>query len=183
MQECLELSYEHLVPLISQADTVDEMLKIVLKECSVTNIAYLEAIIEHFEVTEAESDVSDYHEHIKKQCSHLPIENIEKHHLRSPQSSRLICNTIKFIVNWKTQEKQLKDIEGVLWKAFGDMAAVVQVDTVKKVNSFAIICYAPHTMMAMLMVRARDNIDVLIEEGVMSLFVGYYTVLDHTQVI
>ena len=180
LREYLELSYEHLVPLISQADTVDEMLKVVLRECTVTRIQYLEGLVEHFDVTEAKSDVSDYHNDIKKECSELPIQIIQRHHLRSLQSSRLICNTIKFIVSWEPQEKQLKDIEGVLWKAFEDRAEVVQVDTVKKVNSFAIICYAPHTMMAMLMVRAKDNIDVLIEEGVMSLFVGYYTVLDHT---
>ena len=152
----------------------------VVQECTITRIQYLEGIAKRFKVTDAEGDISDYHKHVEEQCSQLSIKCIERHHLRSPQSSRLICNTIKFIVRWEVTERQLKDVEGVLWKAFGDMAEDVQVDTVKKVNSFAIICYAPHTMMAMLMVRARDNIDVLIEEGVMSLFVGYYTVLDHT---
>ena len=152
----------------------------VVQECTITRIQYLKGIVKRFKVTDAEGDISDYHKHVEKQCSQLSIECIERHHLRSPQSSRLICNTIKFIVKWNPTKTQLKDIEGVLSKAFENMAEDVQVDTVEKANSFAIVCYAPHTMMAMLMVRARDNIDVLIEEGVMSLFVGYYTVLDHT---
>ena len=66
LREYLELSYEHLVPLISQADTVDKMLKVVLRECTVTRIQYLEGLVEHFDVTEAKSDVSDYHNDIKK---------------------------------------------------------------------------------------------------------------------
>ena len=180
LKQFLELSYDNLVPRISQVDTIGEILDVVLQECTITRIQYLEGIIKCFKVTDAEGDISDYHKYIEEQCSQLSIKCIERHHLRSPQSSRLICNTIKFIVRWEPTEKQLKDIEGVLWKAFEDMADDVQVDTVDKVNSIAIICYAPHTMMAMLMMRAKRNIDVLIEEGVMSLFVGYYTILDHT---
>ena len=93
---------------------------------------------------------------------------------------QLKCNTIRFTLDWKPSERKFKDIKGVLWKAFGKKAAKnVKVVLVKTTNSIALICHAPYTMMTMLMMRAKRNIHVLIEEGVMSLFVGYYTVLDH----
>lgn len=179
LKEYLELAHENLTPLISKAETVDEILKIVIKECSVTNICYLDGIVEQFKASNVEEDISKYKQFVEEKCTCLPIEFIEQHHLRSLSSSRLIRDKIEFIVCWEPKEKQLKDIEGILWKAFGEMVEVVHVDTAKKVNSIAIICYAPHSMMTFLMMRAKRNLDILQDMGVMSLFVGYYTLLDH----
>ena len=176
----LQLTYDSLRPRLSLAKSLEEVLEIVVNECTITNISHLEELVDFLEIEEAKPLLQKYEREVEEKCNELPLTMSLDYLFKQGSDDQLKCNTIRFTLNWKPSERKFKDIEGVLWKAFGKKAAKnVKVVLVKTTNSIALICHAPYTMMTMLMMRAKRNIDVLIEEGVMSLFVGYYTVLDH----
>lgn len=166
-------------PKLTLAESIEDALEILLDECTIMNISYLEEVVKFFEIDEASALLQKYKEEVERECNDLPLKMSLDHLFKQGLDHQLKNNTIKFVLNWKPEERKFKDIKSVLWKAFGEAAKNVKVIVAKTTNSIAIICYAPHTMMTYLMMRAKSNIDVLIEEGVMSLFVGYYTVLDH----
>lgn len=176
----LQLMYETLANKMSCAESIEKVLKILLDECTITNIAHLEVIVEFLEIDEAKALIQKYNEEVEEKCNELPLTMSLDYCFKRGLDEQLKCNTITFILGWNPEEKKFKDINGVMWKAFGEKGArYVRVVAVKTTNSIAIICYAPHTVMTFLMMRAKSNIGVLVEEGVVSLFVGYYTVLDH----
>ena len=58
----------------------------------------------------------------------------------------------------------------------------MEVVALNEANSIAIVCYAPHHLMDSLLLTAQDNLETVIELGLIQLTIGYYTIYDkHTK--
>ena len=88
----------------------------------------------------------------------------------------LECETIKFILDWKTDEHTLIEIRYLLCEAFGDMAKRILVEEATDSNSIIVTCYAPQNIIDILVVEAKMNLDQLKRRGVITLTIGYYTI-------
>ena len=143
-------------------------MEIIEEKCSIINVTILETIVNHYSINEAADYILAYKTHLEEFCE-INICNVQ---LKKLSSSLLTCNTIKFIVNWEVTRCTLSAIKGLLWKAFQDFDKTVEVAALNEVNSIAIVCYAPHHLMA------PDNSKMLIELGLIQLTIGYYTVYD-----
>ena len=161
-------------PQLSIAKSFDEVMEIIEDECSIINVSILETIVNHYSINEAADYILAYKTHLEEFCE-INICNVQ---LKKLSSSLLTCNTIKFIVNWEVTKCTLSAIKGLLWKAFQDFDKKVEVVALNEVNSIAIICYAPHHLMDSLLLTAQDNLETLIELGLIQLTIGYYTVYD-----
>ena len=173
------MAFDELQPLLLEASTVSDVLKILCRECTIVDISYLEALIQHFNIDDAKEDIQEYQQMIEDKCHKLPLHVCLDQEFKEPFLTQLQRNTIIFILEWEPTERYLKDIKGLLSKAFGKMAKVVKVIKVERDNSIKVVCYAPQEMMTELMTRAKENIDTLEKQGVLSLCMGYYTILDH----
>ena len=72
--------------------------------------------------------------------------------------------------------------QGVLWKAFGDMANNVLVKDAREGNSIIVTCYVPKHIMDILLMEAKKNLDMLIKMGLIQLTIGYHTMWnEHTR--
>ena len=149
-------------------------MEIIEEKCSIINVSILETIVNHYSINEATDYILAYKTHLEEFCE-INICNVQ---LKKLSSSLLTCNTIKFIVNWEVTKCTLSAIKGLLWKAFQDFDKKVEVVALNEVNSIAIICYAPHHLMDSLLLTAQDNLETLIELGLIQLTIGYYTVYD-----
>ena len=149
-------------------------MEIIEEKCSIINVSILETIVNHYSINEAADYILAYKTHLEEFCE-INICNVQ---LKKLSSSLLTCNTIKFIVNWEVTKCTLSAIKGLLWKAFQDFDKKVEVVALNEVNSIAIICYAPHHLMDSLLLTAQDNLETLMELGLIQLTIGYYTIYD-----
>ena len=161
---------------LTQANLFDDIIELVEEKCTIINVACLEAIVDHYKIEEAKANITAYKIEIDKFCEDVKFRMREKFTIG--QSSPLKCETVEFVLEWKTDEHTFSEIEGLLWKAFEDMAKKVLVKEAKKGNSITVTCYAPRKIMDLLLIEAQSNLDLLKEMGVIKLTVGYCTVWD-----
>ena len=161
-------------PQLSIAKSFDDVMEAIEEKCSIINVSILETIVNHYSINEAADYILAYNTHLEEFCE-IIVCNVQ---LKKLSSSLLTCNTIKFIVNWEVTKCTLSAIKGLLQKAFQDSCKKVEVVALNEVNSIAIVCYAPQHLMDSLLLTAQDNLETLIELGLIQLTIGYYTVYD-----
>ncbi|XP_019861361.1 PREDICTED: uncharacterized protein LOC109589786 [Amphimedon queenslandica] len=156
--------------------SVDAALDAVERKCSIINTAPLEAITNHYNITEAKKMVQEYKKSIKEFCSEIKVKFMLNKKLSLAVSS-LTCERVEFVLEWKPDEHTLDDIRRLLEKAFEDLGKRIIVRSIHRGNSIIIICYAPHHLLAALLLEAQDNLTVLMKEfSLIRLTIGHYTV-------
>ncbi|XP_019858845.1 PREDICTED: uncharacterized protein LOC109587067 [Amphimedon queenslandica] len=164
-----------LKPQLKNANSFDDVMDVIEDECSITNVALLETIVNKYSIQDAGDMILAYQTHLDEFCENK-LTMFCNCQLKRLSSSLLTCETIKFILKWNPSEHSLSSIRALLWKTFKDNQ--VEVVVIKEGNSIIVTCYAPHYLMESLLVTARDNVDMLKEMGLISLTIGYYTVYD-----
>ena len=184
LKSILALSFRALIPRLSQCDSVNEVLEIIQEKCSLLNLSFMKAIAEHFHIQEAKDCITSYYIDLTDFCEMIRLSScIGKRFLQftSPLSAQpLICETVKFILQWETDDYTLSNIKRLLYKAFGELANEVIVVKVETGKSIILTCSASHTITSLLVLNAQQNLSILTEEGVMSLSIGYCVVLEYT---
>ncbi|XP_019857728.1 PREDICTED: uncharacterized protein LOC109586006 isoform X3 [Amphimedon queenslandica] len=164
-----------LKPRLKKANRFKVVMEVIEDECSITNVALLETIVNKYSIQDAGDMILAYQTHLDEFCENKLTMFCDRE-LKKLSSSLLTCETIKFVLDWKPSERSLSDIRALLRVAFQDNQ--VEVVVIKEGNSIIVTCYAPHYLMESLLVTARDNVDMLKEMGLISLTIGYYTVYD-----
>ena len=182
LKRYLRRCFEELEPQLVNAESFDDVIDVVQHSCTIINVCCLEAIVNHYKITEAKQHIIDFKTAVDEFCKKIKADIcIDQTFAIDSTSHHLICETIEFVVEWKINERTLSHIEGLLSKAFKDMAKSVQVRAIKKGNSIIVTCYAPHYMMDILLVTAEENLDVLKEVGLIKLTLSYNTIYDKRQ--
>ena len=174
----LRMSYPELKPQLSIAESFDDIMDIVRGKCTPISIAFLESIIDYYDIQEAKARISAYQSQVDKLCKEIKLRVCEHEDFMTSQSCPLKCETIEFVVEWKTDEHTLEEIKELLWKAFGDMAKRILVKKAKESNSIVVTCYAPRYMMDVLLKEAEKNITQLKQMGIIKLSIGYNVIWD-----
>ena len=161
---------------LAKAESFDVVMNIVRDKDTIINISCLEAIVNHYKVVEAKQHLDDFKKAVDKFCESIKAKICSGESFKLDSSSLLPTHeTIEFTLGWNAHECTLKDIRGLLSKAFEDMTKFVQVRGING-GSIMVICYAPQYMMDRLLRIAKDNLDLLIEEGVIKLKIGTHTI-------
>ena len=160
---------------LKDANSFDDVMEVIEDECSITNVALLETIVNKYSIQDAGNMILAYQTHLDEFCENK-LTMFCNRQLKKLSSSLLTCETIKFVLEWNPSEHSLSNIRALLRRTFQDNQ--VEVVVIKEGNSIIVTCYAPHYLMESLLVTARDNVDMLKEEGLISLTIGYYTVYD-----
>ena len=135
--------FRELKPQLSIAESFDDVMDLVEEKCTIINIACLETIIEHYNIEEAKPHIILYKLKVDEFCEEVKISICENKDFMTSPSTLLKCETIEFILEWKTDEHTLSEIQDLLWKAFGDMAKRV----LAKEGNFIVTCYTlPNVM-------------------------------------
>ena len=164
--------------LSDEIASVDAAMDAVERKCSIINTAPLEAIANHYDITEAKKMIQEYKKSIKEFCSEIKVKFMLNKKLSLAVSS-LTCERVEFVLEWKPDEHTLDDIRRLLEKAFEDLDKRIIVRSIHRGNSIIIICYGPHHLLAALLLEAQDNLTVLMKEfSLIRLTIGHYTVYD-----
>ena len=174
MKSYLQLSFPELSADLSNADSIESIMNVVVKNCRVNDISIIKAIVKHFEIIEAKSLILKYEEEVKAVCGSL------KDFLSQNQPEQFNnFETIQFTLGWEPEEHSLDDIRNLLEEASKELHKRIIVQSIHRVNSIIIICYGPHHLLAAFLLEAQDNLTVLMKElSLIRLTIGHYTVYD-----
>ena len=170
----LQRSFPELSDDLSNADSIEGIMNVVVKNCRVNDISMITTIIDKFKITEADPLISKYEDKVKAVCGSL------KDFLSQNQPEHFDnFKTIQFTLGWIPGEHSLDDIRNLLEEAFKELNKRIIVRSFHRGNSIIIICYGPHHLLAALLLEAQDNLTVLMEEfSLIELTIGHYTVYD-----
>ena len=101
----------------------------------------------------------------------LPTTCMSNHSVRTTQKNISTTNKITFRLQWKAQEKTLKDIRNVLYKAFGYLSVRVEIVVIQD-GSVVVVCWAPQHLTEELVRLAKLKRYKLREMGVVKLTIG-----------
>ena len=178
----LRRCFRELRPQLATAESFDDVMDLVQDKCTIINVCCLEAIVDHYDITEAKPHITKFKTTVDSFCADVRADICLKQNFKTTLSSHhLTCDTIEFVLEWKTDEHTLSHIKDLLSKAFEDMANSVQVRTINEGNSIIVTCYAPEYMMDALLMAAKKNLDLLKKMGVTKFTMGYHTIFDTRQ--
>ena len=124
---------------MSITESFDNVLKITIKEkCTVTNIDCLETIVDHYNIENARPHITTYKSSVDEICM-----KFKDSVLKVTTVSTSKYESIMFDLGWQqTDDLAHNDIDGLLWKAFGDMANKVsfKYGLPRKLIKMTIVC-------------------------------------------
>ncbi|XP_019857436.1 PREDICTED: uncharacterized protein LOC109585750 [Amphimedon queenslandica] len=172
MKSLLQRFYPELSAELSDADSFEAIINIAIKKCRVNNISVIKTIVKRFKISRAKRLISEYEKEVKTVCRSL------KDFLSQNQPECFNnSETIQLTLGWEPEEHSLNDIRNLLEEAFKELNRRITIQTIHRGNSIIIICYAPHHLLAALLLEAQDNLTVLIKEfSLIRLTIGHYTV-------
>uniref|UniRef100_A0A1X7UWC6 Death domain-containing protein n=1 Tax=Amphimedon queenslandica TaxID=400682 RepID=A0A1X7UWC6_AMPQE len=163
-----------LKPKLENCLDLSDVLDVVKGECSLTDISLLEAIVEKFEVTEAERYIEQYKTTLEEFCHSMSVELCLKEKFDAVNTSpSLKCESATYVFDWRPDEKKLKDITDILSKTSGKFVKIKYIDTG---YSIVVTCSFFRSVMKRLIIKLSENLALLKESGLMKLTVGYRTI-------
>ena len=173
----LRMCFRELRSLLAAAESLNEVMEIVQDKCTIINICCLEGIIDQYNITEAKVHITNYNIAVDAFCEKIKTDVCcNQSFMISSSSHQLTCESIVFVLEWEADRYTLIDIRGLLSKAFKDMAKSVHVRAIKEGNSIIVTCYAPQSLIDLLLMTAKDNLDSLKQLGVIKVTIGYCTI-------
>ena len=161
---------EFKIPL-QEASTTDDVMKAVRNQSSLTDLAYFHRINDHFNL-QVTQEIDRYCDTLDSFCeqtldNHTYVRSFREDYPRYIISS----DKIVFQLQWKANEKTLKDIRDVLRMSFGHLADRVQIVVIED-GSVVVVCCAPRCLMEELVRQASESVHRLAEVGVVKLTIG-----------
>ena len=175
----LQDSFIDLKPQIVHVNTIDEILDIVRDKCTLTDISYLETIVEEFDIKEAKVYIQTYKKSIEEFCATVSLRLcLDESFRMSTTSFSLKCETATFVLDWNPDDYILNDIREVLSECFERLSKHVQIKVIKTTNSISVTCIFPLTLLGPLITKALETIDLVKTRGLMKLIIGHCVVFD-----
>ena len=154
--------------------TLRPIFRLIRKNCSLIDVEILEAVVDHFEINEAQKYIQDYKKMVEESCKSFSIELCCNERFEAIKAApSLKCETAIFVFDWEPEEHVLKDIMDILSKTTGKL---VKIKYINKGNSITVTCFFSHSLVGVVIMKAVENLDVLIQNGLMKLMVGYCTI-------
>ena len=117
-----------LKPKLAECSKVSDVLSLVQEECSLIDVSLLEALVEEFNVKEAEKHIEEYKEILKffkytsiALCLNERFDAMKNH-------PPLNCETITYVFDWRPDERMLNDITDILCESSGKLVKIRYID-------------------------------------------------------
>uniref|UniRef100_A0A1X7T7E2 Death domain-containing protein n=1 Tax=Amphimedon queenslandica TaxID=400682 RepID=A0A1X7T7E2_AMPQE len=162
-------------PQVAQCQDLREVLELVCDNCQLDDISMLEFFVNEFNIEEAKVVIKEYKKAIEElkeiklnQCLNETVS----------YASPLKCEIITIIVDKDANESTLSDVQRMSSALFKNSSQHVRLYVIRDGNSFTITCSFPLILSEQLITAALNNIDVLKENKVKRLTIGYCTVYE-----
>ena len=174
MKQFLEDYDSDLKSELAEISTLEDLMRLIRKNCSLINVVLLEAVVEKFDIASAQRYIDEYKKLINQSCKNLSVhlclnESFETIRTGPP----LKCETATYMLGWNPEEYKLKDVTDIVSKSSGKLVKLINI---KSTQSITITCSFPHSLTGALIIKLSENLELLIKNGLMKLTVGYCTI-------
>ena len=133
---------EFTIPLQEASNTTDDVMKVVRNQSSLTDLAYFHRIKDNFSL-QVTQEIDKYYDTLDSFCQHT----LDNHsYVRSFREDYpryiLTSDKIVFHLEWKANQKTLKNVRDVLRMSFKPLADRVQIVVIED-GSVVVVCCAP----------------------------------------
>ena len=174
--------YPQLAMPIQNAKSFTKVMQVIQQHSSFINCSYLEHVAEYFKLPEVKEEIDNYNKLVDDFCNSKIIQHsYMKPFTTNPPQYNMSSQTIKIkiVLQWNPATKTLSDIRSLLEKAFQSLSSLIHVDVISG-GSITVVCYAPHYIMGALLKMTEKKKNMLLENSVSYLSIGYAVVLDST---
>ncbi|XP_019859555.1 PREDICTED: uncharacterized protein LOC109587776 [Amphimedon queenslandica] len=162
-------------PQVAQCQDIRELLELVCDSCQLDDISVLEFFVNEFNIEEAKSVIKEY----KKAIEELKATKLSQClNERISYASPLECEIVTIFVDEVANKSVFNDVKRLSSAVFKDLSQHIRLNVVEDDNSFTITCSFPLILSEQLITAALNNIDVLKENKVKKLTIGYCTVYE-----
>ena len=81
-------------------------MDVVQEKCTTINVAYLEAIIEHYKMENTKTDITFYKLKVDIFCQDVKLSVCKNEDFMPDLSSLLKCENIGFVLEWKMEQSE-----------------------------------------------------------------------------
>ena len=156
---------------LQEVSTTDDVMEAVRNQSSLTDVAYFDRINDHFNL-QMTQEIDRYCDTLNSFCQHTLDNHSYVRSFREDYPRYILSSDkIVFQLQWKANEKTLKDIRDVLQMSFGHLADRVQIVVIED-GSVVVVCWAPRYLMEELVRHASARVHRLSEMGVVKLTIG-----------
>ena len=160
------------------AESLNDAMRTVGDNTSLTNTKRLEAVAKEFNLQDAISLIEEFNKSIDEFCETIQTQHIYgQDFMKHSHKNLLKAEQVKFVLEWRGDETTLSDVQSLLRKAFHDNARHVMVKVVNEGNSIIVICYAPLHLHEELIRLVRDSEEDLRKEKVLSVSIGRFLII------
>ena len=174
----LEDGYSQLRSQISHSNSIDEILDVVRDHCTLINISCLEGIVEHFDIKEAETHITEYKAVVQSFCKETKVSLcLGKSFKATKHSSLLRCETAIFVLDRDPKDYTLEDIKDILSKS---LKRDVDIRYIQRGKSVIIItCFFPLSQLGPLITISQETLESVKKKGLFQLIVGNCIIYDY----
>ena len=176
----LERAYVEMKPQLAHAETMDDVLILVIEKCSLINVSCLEAVINHCDIKPAKDELSQYMTAVDEFCEATTIRQCVNETFRLSSPQLLSCDTVQFAPrNDDCSLSELRRLKKDLLCHFSDR---VLIHSIEYRGYVTVICYAPQHIRHDKSVREeiqmmRISDDVLWDDYVSVIAIYYFYLL------
>ena len=150
----LKRCYVEMKPQLAHAETVDDVLRLVIGKCSLINVSCLESVIDHCDIKPAKEILSKYINCVDEFCKATTISQCANEpfffHL-----AMLSCDTVQFTL--RNNDCSLSELRRLKKSLFGQFADRVLIHSIEYKECVTVICYAPHHIRDCLIIESERS--------------------------
>ena len=170
LKQFLKDGYSHLESQIVDSDTIDEILDVVNKHCTVIDMSCLKAIVRRYNIENAEEQIQKYNVVLHSFCKETKACLCLGESFSVTKTPLLQSETAIFVLNWDPLACTLEDIKEIVSESLG---IDVQIRYVQTGTSIIITCFFPLHLMSLIIAKAKMSLELLKKKKLMKLTIGY----------
>ena len=164
---------------VQNCQDIEEILDVIEDSCSYTNVEIIRRIAEEYNCDDVLQYIDKYMNSIDQFTDELrdSLKNRLPVYLCSGHAKEpLICERLKFTLDWAVDETSFESIKFLLNKAFEGIAKNI---VVLRINggSVSVLCYIPRSLVQLAIYKAQKNMEFLEKHRVIQLSIGYVSVI------
>ena len=152
------------------AESINDQLLLMRSSSNLIDIEMLQGLTEHLQLPDGKEIISKYQEAMMEYASNIPVQLCTTESLNTIMTPPpLKCESATFAFSWKPKEKKLKDAVDIVSKSTGKLMKVRSIEL--SGDEVHVNCVFLYTLMGAAIATVHDNIEVLINDGIVKVSV------------
>uniref|UniRef100_A0A1X7TF21 Death domain-containing protein n=1 Tax=Amphimedon queenslandica TaxID=400682 RepID=A0A1X7TF21_AMPQE len=184
VKELIIIWFPDLKPQLSYTGTIEEVLNVLKRKCSIFNVRPLENLAFEFNIEDAKPVLKSFKEEAKDFCKSVSVSLSLGEELQAVATpSRLLSETVVFVFNWNPDDYTLQDINAMFFELEPLNRYHIQMDKIGTGQSVVVTCYCPAEYTGSLIMAVLDKIQILQKKGLKEFVVSKCSIWNATEVV